>query len=132
MRASEIRSRSDTPAASSFAGIGRWPHSGIPGAPTGPALRSTITRRRVDLQLRVVDPGGEIVDVLEDDCAALVLEQCPSAAETFITAPSGQRLPGRTTRRRRSASGSAAVRITSGFDDPRHRARFSPTVRRSR
>ena len=34
---------SRTPAFSSFTGIGSAPHSGMPGPPCGPALRSTIT-----------------------------------------------------------------------------------------
>ena len=83
--------RSVTPCLSSFAGIGRCPHSGIPGAPTGPAFRSTITRARVDVERRVVDARREVVDVLEDDRAALVLRAAVgSAAVIFITAPSGQ------------------------------------------
>ena len=69
MRASEMRSRSLTPCLRSFAGIGRWPHSGMPGAPIGPALRSTITLDASHVEVRVVDPRGEVVDVLEDDCA---------------------------------------------------------------
>ena len=31
--------------------------------------------RLVAVEIRVVDAGGEVVDVLEDDCLALVLEQ---------------------------------------------------------
>jgi len=38
-----MRTMSRTPAASSFFGIGSWPHSGMPGAPCGPALCSTMT-----------------------------------------------------------------------------------------
>ena len=34
---------SRTPFSSSFLGIGSWPHSGMPGAPCGPALLSTST-----------------------------------------------------------------------------------------
>ena len=34
---------SRTPWASSFFGIGTWPHSGMPGPPRGPELRSTST-----------------------------------------------------------------------------------------
>ena len=75
MRASEIRTRSVTPCFSSLAGIGRCPHSGIPGPPTGPALRSTITLVGVAVEVGVVHPGREIVDVLEDDRAALVLQE---------------------------------------------------------
>jgi hypothetical protein len=43
MRASEMRTMSRTPSLSSFCGIGNCPHSGMPGAPCGPALCSTIT-----------------------------------------------------------------------------------------
>ncbi len=38
MRASEMRTMSFTPAAASFFGIGRYPASGIPGPPLGPAF----------------------------------------------------------------------------------------------
>ena len=41
MRASEMRTMSLTPRAPSFFGIGSAPASGMPGAPIGPALRST-------------------------------------------------------------------------------------------
>ena len=47
MRASEIRTMSETPARSSLAGIGSCPHSGIPGAPFGPLFRSTSTESAV-------------------------------------------------------------------------------------
>jgi hypothetical protein len=43
MRASEMRTMSRTPCFSSFFGIGSMPHSGMPGPPCGPALRSTST-----------------------------------------------------------------------------------------
>ena len=43
MRASLMRSMSRLPCLSSFTGIGIIPHSGMPGPPLGPALRSTIT-----------------------------------------------------------------------------------------
>ena len=75
MRASEIRSKSLTPSLRSFAGIGRCPHSGMPGAPIGPAFRSTITLDASQSRPGIVDARGEIVDVLEDDCLALVLEE---------------------------------------------------------
>ena len=38
---------SRTPAFSSFFGMGNMPHSGIPGAPTGPAFCRTITESAV-------------------------------------------------------------------------------------
>ncbi|CFW45267.1 Uncharacterised protein [Bordetella pertussis] len=43
MRASEMRTMSRTPCLSSFCGMGSWPHSGMPGAPCGPAFCSTMT-----------------------------------------------------------------------------------------
>ncbi len=43
IRASETRTMSVTPAARSLLGIGIWPHSGMPGPPFGPLLRSTST-----------------------------------------------------------------------------------------
>jgi hypothetical protein len=47
MRASEMRTMSRTPCARSFFGIGNWPHSGMPGAPCGPAFCSTSTESAV-------------------------------------------------------------------------------------
>ena len=43
MRASEMRSMSVTPWRRSLAGIGSWPHSGMPGPPLGPPFLSTST-----------------------------------------------------------------------------------------
>ena len=43
IRASEMRTMSFTPALSKRAGIGAAPHSGMPGAPLGPAFCSTST-----------------------------------------------------------------------------------------
>ena len=43
MRASEMRTMSRTPCFTSFFGMGSMPHSGMPGPPKGPALRSTRT-----------------------------------------------------------------------------------------
>ena len=51
MRASEMRTMSLRPFEPSFFGIGSAPASGMPGAPTGPALRSTITDCGVTLRL---------------------------------------------------------------------------------
>ena len=61
---------SRTPCFSSFFGIGNWPHSGMPGAPTGPACCSTITRIGVDVERLVVDARGHVGVVLEHDRAA--------------------------------------------------------------
>ena len=66
---------SETPFASSLAGIGRWPHSGIPGAPTGPAFRSTITLEASQSSSGVVDARGEVVDVVEHERRPLVREE---------------------------------------------------------
>ena len=60
MRASEMRTRSVTPCFRSFAGIGRCPHSGIPGAPTGPAFSQhhhAESRRRRGRDRRRAPPG---------------------------------------------------------------------------
>ncbi len=38
---------SRTPVARIFFGIGSWPHSGMPGAPSGPACFSTSTESAV-------------------------------------------------------------------------------------
>ena len=46
---------SRTPCFSSFFGIGSMPHSGMPGPPTGPALRSTSTCVGGDVEILVVD-----------------------------------------------------------------------------
>ena len=43
IRASVTRTMSVTPSATSLAGIGIMPHSGIPGTPTGPQPASTRT-----------------------------------------------------------------------------------------
>ena len=55
MRASETRTMSVTPWASSFFGIGTCPHSGMPGPPRGPELRSTSTVSARDVERRIVD-----------------------------------------------------------------------------
>ena len=47
MRASDTRTMSRTPCASSFFGIGSMPHSGMPGPPSGPAFWSTSTESAV-------------------------------------------------------------------------------------
>ena len=72
------------------------PHSGMPGAPTGPRVAEHHDGVGVDVEGGVVDAGGEVVDVLEDHRPALVRSSRRSAAEIFITAPSGHRLPRRT------------------------------------
>ena len=66
---------SRTPCASSFFGIGSMPHSGMPGAPSGPAFCSTSTESARHRQRRIVEPRFEIVVVREDDGRAGVLQQ---------------------------------------------------------
>ena len=53
------------PARSSFFGIGSCPHSGIPGAPCGPAFFNTSTEFSSTIEVGIVDPGGHVVVVLE-------------------------------------------------------------------
>ncbi len=66
---------SRTPCASSFFGIGNWPHSGMPGAPSGPAFCSTSTESAVTGECGIVDARGHVVVVGEDDRGSGVLEQ---------------------------------------------------------
>ena len=85
---------SRTPCFSSFFGIGSWPHSGMPGPPSGPALLQHQHRVLVDRQRRVVDARRHVVVVVEHHRRAGV----PAAAAArprrgLITAPSGARLP---------------------------------------
>ena len=76
MRASEMRTRSVTPCAQELGRDRQVPPLGHARARRpGPALRSTITDRRVAFEVGIVDARGEVVDVLEDDRAALVREQ---------------------------------------------------------
>src|SRR5439155_1402577 len=75
MRASEIRMTSVMPCLSSFAGIGRCPHSGMPGTPTGPALRRTMTESASMSSSGSSTRAARVVNVLEDDGTPLVLEQ---------------------------------------------------------
>ena len=100
-----MRSRSETPCSRSFAGIGRWPHSGIPGAPTGPALRSTITESastsRSGSSTRAARSWMSSKTIARPSWAS----RRGSAAEIFITAPSGHRLPRSTTSEPPASSG---------------------------
>ena len=75
MRASEMRSMSVTPWRRSLAGIGSWPHSGMPGPPFGPAVLEHEHRVRVDRQVLVVDVLEQLGARLEDVGAAAVGEQ---------------------------------------------------------
>ena len=68
MRASETRSMSVTPC-QQLAGIGSWPHSGMPGPPPD---RSSGGPARVgaDIQRGVVDSRRDVVDILEHEARA--------------------------------------------------------------
>ena len=59
----------------SFFGIGSAPASGMPGAPIGPALRSTITVCGVTFEIRIVDALLQILERVEHQRRAFVLEQ---------------------------------------------------------
>ena len=63
------------PALSSLAGIGRWPHSGMPGRAHRTAVSEHQDAVGGDVEIGVVDSLAQVVDVLEDDCTALVLQQ---------------------------------------------------------
>ena len=82
-----------TPVFRSLAGIGRWPHSGMPGPPTGPAFRSTITleasQSSSGSSTRAARSWMSSNTTARPSCA----RRAGSAAEIFITAPSGHRLP---------------------------------------
>ena len=120
MRASLMRTMSVTPARSSRVGMGRWPDSGMPGAPTGPPFCRTSTSSG-----SISSAGSSMVS-----CSSATLRNTtarPScwssdsvAAETFRTAPSGHRLPRRMARlpplAERSARGAGS---TSLVDDRR-------------
>ena len=66
---------SRTPVASSFFGIGSWPHSGMPGAPSGPACFSTSTESVVTVERGIVDARRHVVVVGEHDRGPGVLQQ---------------------------------------------------------
>ena len=70
---SQMRTMSRTPCFSSFFGIGRLPHSGMPGAPTGPALRSTSTLSSVTVEIGIVDRTVHLRRAVEHDGRADVL-----------------------------------------------------------
>ena len=105
-------------AASSFFGIGSWPHSGMPGAPSGPAFCSTSTESGVDGERRIVDARRHVVVVGEHDGAARVLAaDRGSAAAGLITAPSGARLPRSTARLPLATSALVARQDHVGVED---------------
>ena len=67
MRASLMRTMSRTPSRSSFLGMGSMPHSGMPGAPIGPAPRSTSTLSAVTSSAGSSMRGGHVVIAVEHD-----------------------------------------------------------------
>ena len=75
MRPSVTRTMSSTPAAASRAGIGTWPHSGMPGTPTGPAPPSTSTLSPVTSSVGVVDALAHLVVGREHDRRAAMAKQ---------------------------------------------------------
>src|SRR5665213_1994731 len=75
MRASEMRTMSRTPCCNSFFGIGNCPHSGMPGAPWGPAFCSTMTLSASHVERRIVDARGHVLVVAKDHRASGVLLQ---------------------------------------------------------
>ena len=59
----------------SFFGIGSMPHSGMPGPPIGPALRSTMTWSGVTSRSRIVHRLRHLVIGVEHDRRAGMLQQ---------------------------------------------------------
>src|SRR5579875_3232281 len=66
IRASLMRTMSEMPAFNNLAGIGISPHSGIPGAPLGPAVF-------IHIELWIIHTHHHLIVVLEDYGTALVL-----------------------------------------------------------
>ena len=93
MRASEMRTMSRTPCASSFFGIGSMPHSGMPGPPSGPACCSTSTESAVTGSAGSSIRAVHVVVVAEHDGRPACWSSRGSAAVCLMTAPSGARLP---------------------------------------
>ena len=88
---------SRTPASSSFFGIGSMPHSGIPGAPIGPASCSTSTLSAVTCRsgssMRAIRSWWS----LNTTAGPTWSSSFGSAAERLSTAPRGASEPLRTT-----------------------------------
>ncbi len=113
--------------------MGRFPHSGMPGAPTGPALRSTrtvssVTSRSGCSIASRISPGDS-----KTSAGPSWTRNFGLAAEVFITAPCGARLPRRTASVRPRARGTAGFsrsRMTSSFQHAAPSS-ASPSVRPS-
>ena len=93
MRASEMRTMSLSPFEPSFFGIGSAPASGMPGAPTGPALRSTITDCGVTLRLGSSIRASRSSSELNTTAGPSCWNRSGVAAAILIAAPCGARLP---------------------------------------
>ena len=108
-----MRTMSRTPWASSFFGIGRLPHSGMPGAPTGPALRSTSTLSASTSRWGSSMRADSSAWSSNTSARPLCLSSAGEAAEGLITAPSGARLPVNTARVLPSPMGLSMSRMMS-------------------
>ena len=97
MRASLMRTMSFTPALSSFAGMGRWPHSGIPGAPLGPAFFSTITEFSSTGKFGSSRRASKSRLFWKTTARPRCFIRCGETADCLMTAPSGARFPFRMT-----------------------------------
>ena len=103
---------SRTPASRSRFGSGNMPHSGIPGAPSGPAFRSTSTSSAVIASAgsssRAFMSAGDSNTTARPVCTS----SRGSAAVGLITQPSGARLPRSTKVPPAAETGSPRGRIT--------------------
>src|SRR6218665_3954284 len=91
MRASEMRTMSRTPASSSFLGIGSMPHSGMPGAPTGPLSCSTSTLSGVTASSGSSMRASRSLKLLNTTAGPVCCSSLGSAAARLSTAPRGAR-----------------------------------------
>ena len=95
MRASEMRTMSLTPFWPSFFGIGSAPASGMPGAPIGPALRSTMqccgVTSSAGSSMRLAMSSSE----LNTTAGPSNRNSSGVAAASLMAAPCGARLPER-------------------------------------
>ena len=137
MRASEMRTMSRTPCASSFCGMGRFPTSGIPGAPTGPAFCSTSTLSAVTSRSGSSIRAARSAREEKTTAGPRWRSRWGEAATCLITAPSGHRLPRRMASPPSGSSGAPAAATTSRSRSREaserssgagRRARFSATV----
>ena len=113
IRASETRTMSRTPAASSFFGIGSEPASGIPGPPTGPAFWSTRTLAGVTGSAGSSIRAARSARSRNTQAGPRWRRRAGVAADTLSTAPSGARLPRRMARPPSALNGRSRVVTTS-------------------